>query len=138
MPKSVLILGFVLLCPALENASAAPLVFYASSPGYQTRDQGEGGGNPFASALIEILGRTEMRLADFPQALRNLTTQKSRGFQNADVPETVSPPDWRLDSPRTEKRVALVLVVSDYSKSGAESLPGAKHDAGRVAQALTV
>ena len=37
-----------------------------------------------------------------------------------------------------EKRVALVIVVSDYIKSGgAQSLPGARKDAKRIASAFT-
>ncbi len=46
--------------------------------------------------------------------------------------------DWKL-VPRQagEKRVALVLVVSDYRQSRASSLPGAAHDAHRIADALT-
>ena len=118
-------------------ASAQPLIFHASTSGQQTLDRGEGGGNPFASSLIEILGRPETRLAELPDALRVLTVKKSSGAQTPDVPSAVSPKDWRLVPPQSgEKRIALVLVVSDYGRSGAELLPGAEHDARRIASAL--
>jgi uncharacterized caspase-like protein len=45
-----------------------------------------------------------------------------------------------IPSSTLEKRIALVLVVSDYSRSGSQSLqslPGAKNDAKRIAAALT-
>ena len=38
-------------------AHAETLRFHASAAGQQTLDQGEGGGNPFASALLHILDR---------------------------------------------------------------------------------
>ncbi|MGO9171147.1 MAG: caspase family protein [Rhodomicrobium sp.] len=132
---------FFVLCLITAFATAAssePLIFHASTSGHRTLDQGDGGGNPFASALIEILGRTEMRLAEFPAALRTLTVEKSKGRQSPDVPKAVSPEDWKLVPQLAgEKRVALVLVVSDYRQSRAQSLLGAEHDAHRVAEALT-
>ena len=36
-----------------------------------------------------------------------------------------------------EKRIALVLVVSNYERAGAISLPGAAHDSHRMTSALT-
>jgi len=42
-----------------------PLHFYASQSGAETLDQGEGGGNPFASALIELLGRPTITFERF-------------------------------------------------------------------------
>lgn len=39
-----------------KSEHAAPSVFYASQSGKSTLDQGQGGGNPFASALVELLG----------------------------------------------------------------------------------
>lgn len=105
-------------------ASAQPLIFHASTSGQQTLDRGEGGGNPFASSLIEILGRPETRLAELPDALRVLTVKKSSGAQTPDVPSAVSPKDWRLVPPQSgEKRIALVLVVSDYGRSVQNCFP---------------
>jgi hypothetical protein len=120
-------------------AQADAYVFHASSPGQRTLDQGEGGGNPFASALIELLARPHLTSADLPRELKALTQAKSRGAQDADLPDRVEPGDWSLvPAASREKRIALVLVVSDYSRSGgAKSLPGAKRDASRIAAALT-
>jgi hypothetical protein len=123
---------------AVPHASADALVFYACASGKQTLDQGDGGGNPFASSLIDILARPRVRLAELPVALQQLTWKKSGGFQSADVPKDMFSPDWLLVPPSMlEKRIALVLVVSDYGQSGSQPLPGAKHDADRIATALT-
>ncbi len=116
---------------------AETLVFHASQSGHQTLDAGEGGGNPFASALIELLARPSLTLAQLPAALRDLTAAKSRNFQTPDVPAARPGQTYPLVPPTAgERRVALVVVVSDYTVSGAQSLPGARHDAERVAAAL--
>jgi len=127
----------LVVSPSLR-ARADALVFQGSASGHPTLDQGEGGGNPFASALIEILKRPTVRLAELPAALQQLTAKKSGGFQSADVPKTVASGEWQLVPAKGgERRVALVMVVSNYTRSGAQSLPGAKRDAERVAAALT-
>ena len=127
------------LCPAATGqAHAETLLFHASSSGKQTLDQGEGGGNPFATSLVEMLAQPRAELWDLPTTLQRLTVQKSGGFQTPDVPAGVARPDWSL-VPATsgERRIALVLVVSDYTASGgAPSLSGAKTDAQRIATAL--
>lgn len=135
MAKLVLALGIIV--SFVGSTSGQPLVFYASGSGHQTLDQGEGGGNPFASSLVEILQQNEMRFADFPETLRALTVKKSQGFQTPDVPKVASAQDWKLlPWHSNEKRIALVLVVSNYEVAGAPSLPGAAHDARRIAAAL--
>ncbi len=145
MPRSKprRIVSIVLACLAMACAPAAaeaPVhLFHAASSGQETLDQGEGGGNPFASSLIELLSSPAIDLAELPSALARLTHEKSRGFQAADV--AILPPGsgWPL-TPMTpgERRLALVLIVSDYAASGgAQSLPGAAHDAHRIAQAFT-
>jgi Caspase domain len=122
-----------------RTGSAAPLVFYASQSGRSTLDQGEGGGNPFASALIELLERPSFTYSELRSDLIKLTKEKSRGFQ---VPEALADarlPSWRIKPiPSSEKRVALVFAYSDYRAAGVTSLPGAKRDLGRVAAALRV
>ena len=115
----------------------APLVFHAARSGEQTLDEGAGGGNPFASALIELMSRGDLTLEGFPSELRQLTWQKSSAFQSPDVPDRVQPASWMFQrKPADGTRVALVVVFSEYSAPGAQSLPGAKHDAGRVGAAL--
>lgn len=115
--------------------SAQSLVFYASSAGKPTYDSVDSGGNPFASALIELLGRSSVELAVVPSELKALTFAKSGSMQTPEVP-IVQSERWML-VPRTdgEKRLALVLIVSRYT-GGAQSLPGAATDAHRVADAL--
>ena len=135
--------AFIITMGAVTNICAqsspnAPLVYYAASTGHQTLDQGEGGGNPFASALIELIDRTDLSLDVFTQQLKEMTAKKSHGRQLPDVPVHPEPAGWRF-SPKIhgERRQALVLVYSDYSASGgAKSLPGAKHDAERITAAL--
>ena len=117
---------------------AEPLIFYASQSGAQTLDAGEGGGNPFASAFIETLQMPHVELAELPTTLARLTFQKSAAFQIVEGPKGKGNGKWQL-VPRAadEQRIALVMVVSDYTRAqGAQSLPGAERDARRVAEAL--
>jgi hypothetical protein len=128
--------GFCLLAMA-KPGPPAPLVFYASQSGKSTLDQGEGGGNPFASALVELLGRQSLTYIELRAGLVALTKEKSRGFQVPECPTVIEPADWRLKPiPVSAKRVALVVVYSDYRNTGMSSLPGAKRDLERVATAL--
>ncbi len=135
----VAVFGIVLAVPAdVTAAPREPMVFHGASSGSQTLDQGEGGGNPFASAVIDLLAKPTVALTDLPDAVRQLTYQKSRGFQVADVPTIDGADAWQLKPKAAdERRIALVLIVSDYSRSGgAPSLPGALHDGERIAAAL--
>lgn len=119
------------------GAVSETLVFRASQSGEQTLDQGEGGGNPFASALVEILATPRVVLRDFPDALRRLTETKSGGFQVPEVDTATVAGNWAMvPAPVGERRIALVMVVGDYSQAGVNSLPGAIKDAERVAAAL--
>jgi hypothetical protein len=114
------------------------LLFHGSLSGEPTFDLGDGGGNPFASALIAVLAKPSVKLSELPAAMRYLTARKSGDRQAADVTGEVVEPTWAL-VPRSsgERRVALVLIVSSYTGMGPRaSLSGAKHDAGRVAAAL--
>jgi hypothetical protein len=121
---------------AIAPANAETLLFHASASGKQTLDQGEGGGNPFASSLIDVLAQPRADLRDLPTTLQRLTVRKSSGFQTPDVPAAVTH-GWSLvPAASGERRIALVMVVSDYRSGGAPSLPGAKTDAGRIADAL--
>lgn len=130
------IIATAMLLPAL-TASAETLMMYAAQSGKQALDQGEGGGNPFASALIEMLATPRLDLAGLTAGIERLTERKSNGFQRADVPSLGARASYNLTPKRNgERRLALVMVVSDYRRSGANSLPGAAHDAARVAQAL--
>ncbi|OAD19382.1 peptidase C14 caspase catalytic subunit p20 [Candidatus Thiomargarita nelsonii] len=133
---------FVFIIGNITSISVAappvePIYFYASQTGKQTLDQGEGGGNPFASALVELLARDTLTFDNFRSELIDLTGKKSRGFQRPEIFSKVDLGSWHLlPKPSTEKRIALVLVFSDYTISGARALPGAKNDLVRISKSL--
>lgn len=123
--------------PTVESMSPAPLVFYASQSGRPTLDEGEGGGNPFASSLIELLRRPALTLAELHSDIVSLTSAKSDGFQVPESPPVAAATPWALKPvPEQAKRVALVFVYADYQSAGVNSLPGAARDLVRVAAAL--
>lgn len=129
----------VLACLALQRgALAETLVFKAAAAGRETLDEGEGGGNPFASALVELLSQSQLSLKALPLELQRRTVQKSHGFQLPEVPAPVV--DWViLPRPAGEQRRAYVIVWSDYLRAGptVPSLPGAKRDAVLIASAFS-
>lgn len=129
---------------ALAGMSAAqsaitlpkPLVYYAGQAARLTSDRDALGGNPFASALVAVLKENPLTLADFGARLSAVNAQYSRGWQQAQLPRSLPDPKWRIDD-TSKRRVALVLINADYSKSGGVySLPGAAFDAQRVPEAL--
>jgi hypothetical protein len=116
---------------------AGRIVYHASQSGQPTLDSDAQGGNPFATAFIEALSQRDATLSEFTTRLGKLTKRHSGGFQSIAVSPSVLWPDWSVSpSRKTGKRVALVLVISDYSASQSPSLPGARFDAGRIAMAL--
>ena len=123
-----------------QQSRPAPLVYYATSSGGTTLDTGEGGGNPFASALIEVAGEKTLRLRNLATRLGKLTAAMSQGHQVIECRGDPHLPDWQFTENNhlaKEKRDALVLVVSDYSASGTGmSLPGAARDEQRIAAML--
>jgi len=134
-----IVVGLAIAQPGgASSASAQAFIYHATSSGQEALDQGQGGGNPFASALIELLARPRLSTAELSRDLKGLTFRKSGGFQTADVAQMPESVGWTpKPKPPGESRLALVLVVSDYSLSGgAPSLPGAAHDARRIAVAL--
>lgn len=120
---------------AQTSAPPAPLIFYAGQAGRLTSDRDREGGNPFASALVEVIVQKPLTLARFTERMAIANSIKSQGWQMMDYPRVLPSPKVRLD--RGEKRVALVLINADYSQSDAYSLPGARFDAKRVPEALT-
>jgi hypothetical protein len=113
----------------------AALVYYAGQAGRLTSDRSSKGGNPFASALCEVIAKKPLTLESFTKRMAEANQIHSRGWQMMDYPRKLPDPKLRLD--QGEKRMALVLINADYSKSDAYSLPGAAHDAKRVPAALT-
>jgi hypothetical protein len=142
MIKRAIVVAFALLVSGRAAAdSRDPLIYYGAQSGHKTLDEGEGerGGNPFAAALIGLLGEPDLRLGGLPDELAAKTRVRSRGLQNADVAATpANLLDWPVNGNGDGDRIALVIVVADYSHSdSAPSLPGAASDARRVAAALT-
>nr|VFJ42832.1 MAG: Caspase domain-containing protein [Candidatus Kentron sp. FW]VFJ68642.1 MAG: Caspase domain-containing protein [Candidatus Kentron sp. FW] len=125
-----------------DGPGAAPIYFYASQSGKKTLDKGSDGGNPFAGALIELLDRPDLGFGEFSTGLMELTAQKSKGFQQPDVSAASIRDVLRLcalqlaPKPAAQRRVALVLVFSDYSGANLPPLPGARGDMKRIADAL--
>lgn len=122
--------------PAQARTPPQPYVLYAAQQGQERLDEGHGGGNPFASALVDLLADPDLTLGQFPARLRSLASARSEGFQDADVPPGLQPTGMRFHDPRL-RRVALVTVVSTYHAANVPQLPGAGRDGLRVAEALS-
>jgi hypothetical protein len=116
-------------------ATPAPLFYYAGQAGRLTSDRDRLGGNPFASALCEVLPELPMSLETFGGRMALANSLHSRGWQQIQMPRKLAEPGLRLGRDG-QSRKALVLVNADYSKSDAYSLPGARFDAKRVPAAL--
>jgi hypothetical protein len=116
-------------------------VCYATQSDGRTLDRDAKGrkGNPFATALIELSSSSDVEIADFAARLSELTTEISHGYQSPEWVGADPTVDWRLPQPTSgprSRRVALVLIVSDYSASGSASLGGAAWDELRVSAML--
>lgn len=132
------------LLAALAASTAAPafaqsgpseaLIYYAGQAGRLTTDRDRLGGNPFASAVCEIIGERPLSLETFTRRLAEANQIHSQGWQMLDYPRNLPDPKRRLD--KGDKRLALVLINADYSQSEAYSLRGAAFDAKRVPAAL--
>jgi hypothetical protein len=121
-------------------APAAVMTFYATRSGGLTLDRDDAGGNPFASALIEIADDPSVRLRDLSERLRRSTLERSAGLQVTESAGHPPVPDWTLHgaaASRSERRHALVLVVSDYSRSDLTGLDGAAFDERRITSSLS-
>ena len=125
---------------SLGDFSSPALVCYATQSGGTTLDTAAGGGNPFASALIDAASEQKLQLKDLPARLGELTGIKSNGRQVVECVGRPRLPTWQffenLGRAR-ERRCALVLVVSDYSRFTPDaSLIGAARDERRIAAML--
>src|SRR5215213_3273754 len=90
---------------------AEPSFFFATASGGTTIDCDALGGNPFASALIELAGDADVTLAKLPSRLRSLTSRLSGGHQHAEWTELSGPSDWSFriaPGGRKERRAALI------------------------------
>ena len=125
--------------PETERHRYRVPVCFATQSGGTTIDCDSEGGNPFATALIELSSTLDVGIADFPKSLCELTAKLS---QDRQTPEWVGGEpgvDWRISHPSIgprNRRTALVLIVSDYGASGSASLDGAAWDELRVSAML--
>lgn len=137
---SSLILGHV----SAEAGKAFPVpgearsgTIYASQSGRATMDRGEDGGNPFASALVELLQRPSLTLTELIDQIAAMTLQNSGGYQLPDISGIRGASNWRLKPAHSNgKNVALVATFSRYTAESISWLPGAERDRIRVANAL--
>lgn len=113
------------------------MVVMAAEPGVLAPDSVEGApGNPFATALIELLNDERLTLADFGGKLRARTAEISRGALTPEIARLAGDGTVRFGAPPPgESRVALVIIHARYT-DGWPALAGALHDAGRVTAAL--
>ena len=117
----------------------SPALVLATRSGGTTIDRDAFGGNPFATALIQVTGEHSLPFRRFPGRLRALTVQ---GSQRHQVPQWTRWPEglrwsFRLEpGSRQERRCALVLIVSDYAGAGLAPLAGAAHDERRISAML--
>ncbi len=124
--------------PALAQtapSAPSPLFYYAGQAGRLTSDRDRKGGNPFASALCEVLPDLPLTLETFGARMALANSLNSRGWQQIQMPRRLPDPKLKLGVDG-QTRKALVLINADYSKSDAYSLPGAHFDAGRVPESL--
>jgi hypothetical protein len=140
MQRRVFIAGLVAASAGRAFAQTAPvppaaLIYYAGQAGRLTSDRDKAGGNPFASALVQVIAEKPLTIETFTRRLAEANAIHSRGWQQLDYPRRLPSPKLRLDA-KGGKRIALVLINSDYSQSDAYSLPGAVVDAKRVPEAL--
>lgn len=136
--RRTLAAGLVAL-PTLAHAKTpGPRVqFWATASGGETLDGPNGSGNPFATALIETMGDAALDFYDACEQIRERTYTLSNGFQAAETLNYERAPEWRFAPQGRERRVALVLIFSDYSASdAAASLPGAATDGARIERAF--
>jgi len=131
--------GLAATCGAEPHVAKATAVgtevFYATSSGKTAMDKDAAGGNPFATALIDILARPQFLLEDLPRELMTLTLKYSKQSQSPEVAKREAWPTLRLvPAGKGERWIALVLIVSHYDSL--RSLPGALFDANRVARTL--
>lgn len=111
-------------------------IIYATSPGGTTLDEDACGGNPFATALIELSQRPALKLSHLLPALRKSTISSSAGHQVPTRARLLSNRNWTFPmtpGARAEKRIALVLIVSEYLILANPRLPGAATDERRIA-----
>lgn len=121
----------------VSDLSTPTTFIYGAEYGYQTLDGASIGGNPFATAFIDALASDHGTNVDFIDFMKSRTWELSEGLQSVDIKNGSHLPQTALAPSSSSKDIALITVISDYSKSQAYSLPGALNDAQRVTEALS-
>ncbi|HVY89419.1 MAG TPA: caspase family protein [Hyphomonadaceae bacterium] len=130
------LVGIAVASASAQTAAPPPaLLYYAGQPGRLTQDRDRQGGNPFASAFVEVLKQQPDTLSEFTEQLAASNARHSGGWQQMQFPKKL--PLWKM-SAAGERRVALVLINANYAAAGVGSLPGAAFDAQRIPAALKV
>jgi hypothetical protein len=140
-PRLAVLAGLILLAsthaqPVHGKDSADRISIFATQPGEKSIDVDGAGGNPFATALLQLLALNQPDLALVLAEIGPLTNTRSFGLQ---TPEVVGSPGKRhvlAGAGAADPRIALVIGYSDYSRTTAPSLPGVAHDVERVDVAL--
>lgn len=92
-------------------------------------------GNPFATSLIEIVGRLPMTAEKIGSELKRLTSERTNYRQIPECPKSLS--QFEINPCALNQRcIALILIYSDYDETCFNPLPGALHDAARISSAL--
>jgi hypothetical protein len=127
-------MGTLKLITESQHTEIRVPVCFATRSGGTTIDRDSKGGNPFATALIELTTSNKFGISDFVTRLHDRTTKLSNGHQSPEWVGPVPTIDWRLSQPQIGKRVrrvALVLIISDYRYQWA-NLGGAAWDELRI------
>ncbi|MBL8360129.1 MAG: caspase family protein [Rubrivivax sp.] len=112
------------------------IAIFATQPEERSIDVDRDGGNPFATALVQLLNSQQLDLVRLLRDVGPLTRFLSDGVQ---APEVVGQPGKShllAGSEAASPRAALVIGYSDYSRTPAPSLTGVARDVRRVSEAL--
>ena len=113
---------------------------FATRSGGSTIDRDAYGGNPFATALIQVTAEALDPVS--AMFLGGCGRLRCKGVNGTRCPSGRGGPQglrwsFRLEpGSRQERRCALVLIVSDYAGAGLAPLAGAAHDERRISAML--
>lgn len=128
--------GAIIAAPTLAHAkgAGARVQFWATYSGGETLDGPGGSGNPFATALIEHMADPALDFVAACDGVRRRTSELSNQHMTVETVGAETAPRWRFAPAGRERRVALVVVFSQYT--AAPPLPGAATDGDRMRDAF--
>lgn len=123
---------------ASETTKSLPnAIITATNSGSLAMDRDSFGGNPFATALIKSIGEEIRKTSELLQLLKTITEKQSNGRQTPDLLQITNEPLVPFSVQFNDaSKIAMVMVYSDYSSSGINSLPGAEFDLKRIRKAI--